>query len=141
MLNSIYKLLGQLGYPHPIHPTEVHMPIGLIVGGLIFRIAAVLLRRPVLGQTAHYCTILAAIFLFPTVLFGYMDWQHFYDGDWLFPIKVKLVLAVILIMLVLNSVFLVHKKGTGSGWVLLNYTASFVVVVALGYFGGNLVYG
>ena len=141
MLNSIYKLLRQFGYPHPIHPTEVHMPIGLIVGALIFRVAAVLLRRPGLGQTAHYCTILAAIFLFPTVLFGYMDWQHFYDGDWLFPIKVKLVLAVILIMLVLNSVFLVHKKSTGSGWVLLNYTASFVVVVALGYFGGNLVYG
>ena len=57
-----------------------------------------------------------------------MDWQHFYDGDWLFPIKVKLVLAVILIMLVLNSELLVHKKGTGSGWVLLNYTPSFAVV-------------
>ena len=112
MFDAVYKLLEQIGYPHPIHPTEVHMPIGLIVGALIFRIAATLFRRPALAQTAHYCTILAALFLFPTILFGFMDWQHFYAGAWLNQIKIKLVLAVLLLVLVFVSVFLVQRKRT-----------------------------
>ena len=141
MFDSVYKLLEHIGYPHPIHPTEVHMPIGLIVGALIFRIAATLFRRPALAQTAHYCTVLAGIFLFPTILFGFMDWQHFYAGAWLHPIRIKLVLAIVLLTLVFASVFLAHKKGAGSGIVLANYAASFLIVVVLGYYGGELVYG
>jgi uncharacterized membrane protein/cytochrome c551/c552 len=141
MFDPVYKFLEQIGYPHPIHPTEVHMPIGLIVGALIFRIAATLFRRPALAQTAHYCTILAGLFLFPTMLFGFMDWQHFYAGAWLHPIKIKLVLAGVLLALVFSSVFLAYKKGAGSRIVLINYAASFLVVVILGYYGGNLVYG
>ena len=141
MFDAVYKLLEQIGYPHPIHPTEVHMPIGLIVGALIFRIAATLFRRPALAQTAHYCTILAGLFLIPTLLFGFMDWQHFYAGVWLNQIKIKLVLAVLLVVLVAVSVFLVQRKGTGSAIVLTSYAASFLVVVVLGYYGGDLVYG
>jgi mono/diheme cytochrome c family protein len=141
MFDTVYKLLEQMGYPHPIHPTEVHMPIGLIVGALVFRVAATLFRRPALAQTAHYCTILAGLFLLPTILFGFMDWQHFYAGAWLYPIKIKLVLAGVLLVLVFASVFLARKKGAASGIVLTNYAASFLVVVVLGYYGGNLVYG
>lgn len=141
MFDSVYKLLDQLGYHHPIHPTEVHIPIGLIVAALLFRIAAGLLRQPGLEKTAYHCTLLAGLFLFPTILFGLMDWQHFYAGAWLFPVKIKLVLAAILIALVFASIILAHKKGVGSGMVLLNYTVSFAVVVVLGYFGGSLVYG
>jgi hypothetical protein len=37
--------------------------------------------------------LLAFIFAFPTALFGYTDWQHFYDEDWLFPIEVRLFLS------------------------------------------------
>lgn len=141
MLNSVYHLLDQIGYPHPIHPSEVHIPIGLIAGALIFRIVALLFQRPVLAQTAHYCSILAFIFLFPTVLFGFMDWQHFYAGAWLYPIKIKLLLAPVLIVWVLAGVILAHKRGVESGFVTINYGISFIMVVALGYFGGNLVYG
>ena len=141
MFGFVYKFLDQIGYPHPIHPTEVHMPIGLIVGALLFRIAAALFRRPALAQTAHYCTILAFIFLFPTLLFGFMDWQHFYAGVWLRPIKIKILLAAVLIVSVSVGIFLAYKKGTGSGLVLINYGISFVIVVVLGYYGGNLVYG
>ncbi|MCL4471636.1 MAG: cytochrome c [Gammaproteobacteria bacterium] len=141
MFDSVYKLLDQLGYPHPIHPAEVHIPIGLIVGALLFRLAAALFRQPGLEKTAYHCTILAGIFLFPTVLFGLMDWQHFYAGAWLFPIKIKMVLAAILIVLVFASIILAHKKGVGSGRVLLNYIGSFAAVVVLGYYGGGLVYG
>ena len=141
MIDFVYKLLEQLGYPHPIHPTEVHMPIGLIVAALIFSVVAALFRQPPLARSAYYCTLLAGIFLFPTVLFGIMDWQHFYAGDWLVVIKWKMALASILIVSVFTSVFLVRKKGDASKLVMGSYLVSFVLVVMLGYLGGNLVYG
>jgi len=141
MFDSIYQFLDRIGYPHPIHPTEVHMPIGLIVGALVFRIAAMLFRRPALAQAAHYCTILAFIFLFPTILFGFMDWQHFYAGAWLHPIKIKLFLAAVLIAWISAGLFIAYKRGIESRFVMLNYSVSFLLVVVLGYFGGDLVYG
>jgi cytochrome c6 len=113
----------------------------LIVAALIFSVVAALFRQPPLARSAYYCTLLAGIFLFPTVLFGIMDWQHFYAGDWLVVIKWKMVLASILIVSVFTSVFLVRKKGDASKLVMGNYLVSFVLVVALGYLGGNLVYG
>jgi mono/diheme cytochrome c family protein len=141
MLDAIYKFLEHIGYAHPIHPTEVHMPIGLIVAALIFRVAGMLFQRPALVQTAHYCTILAGLFLAPTIVFGLMDWQHFDDGVWLPAIKIKLALAAVLILLVCVSVALVHWKKGGSAIVLTIYAASFAAVVVLGYAGGGLVYG
>jgi len=141
MFDAIYRFLAQHGYPHPIHPTEVHMPIGLIVAALVFSVVAIGFRKPMLARTAHHCTILAGIFLLPTILFGLMDWQHFYAGEWIFAIRLKLILAVVLIILVFSSILLAGKKGVDSKLVLGNYIASFVVVVVLGYLGGNLVYG
>ena len=73
MFNFVYKFLAGLGYTHPIHPTEVHMPIGLVVGAFIFAWIALLFRRPRLTQTARYCVTLAFIWVFPTMLFGIMD--------------------------------------------------------------------
>ena len=69
-----------------------------------------------------------------------MDWQHFYAGAWLYPIKIKLILAV-LIVWIFAGLFYIHKKGIASRFVLMNYAISFVLVVIIGYFGGNLVYG
>jgi len=141
MFDGFYSFLARLGYPHPIHPTEVHMPIGLIVAALVFRIAAPLLHRPALIRTALHCTVLAGIFLFPTMLFGVMDWQYFYHGAWLFAIKVKLPMAIVSLILVFANIWLAYKRGPDAGVVFANYVVSFLVVVVLGYFGGNLVYG
>jgi uncharacterized membrane protein len=141
MFNFVYEFLARIGYTHPIHPTEVHMPIGLLVGALVFAYVAVFLKHRKLEQTARYCTILAFIWIFPTMLFGYMDWQHFYSGAWLFPIKVKLTLAVILTALLLIAIFIGHKKGGDSKAALTLYSLCFLVVVALGYYGGELTYG
>jgi uncharacterized membrane protein len=141
MFNSVYEFLARLGYTHPIHPTEVHMPIGLVVGALIFAYVAVIFNRRQLENTVRYCIILAFIWLFPTILFGYMDWQHFYLGAWLFPIKVKITLAFILAVLLLIAILIGRKKGAGSIPALVLYTLCFMVVVVLGYFGGQLTYG
>ncbi len=141
MFDFVYEFLARLGYTHPIHPTEVHMPIGLVVGALVFAYVAAIFKRRKLEPTVRYCIILAFIWIFPTMLFGYMDWQHFYSGAWLFPIKVKLTLATILATLLLIAIFIGHKKGADSKAALTVYSLCFLVVVVLGYYGGELTYG
>jgi uncharacterized membrane protein len=141
VFNFVYEFLSRLGYNHPIHPTEVHMPIGLVVGAFVFAWIAVLFRRPKLATTARYCVILAAIWVFPTMLFGIMDWYHYYAGAMLLPIKVKLIFAPGLTILLWIAVILGYKKGAGSRPVLAIYCACFAIVIILGYFGGQMVYG
>ena len=141
MLDSIYQFLAKLGYSHPIHPTEVHIPIGLVVGALVFAVVAAVFRRERLLLTPRHCLILSLIWVFPTVLFGIMDWQHFYHGAWLFPIKVKLVMAPVLIILLVVAIILGHKYGATSKATLFVYFLCFCSVVVLGYFGGQLVFG
>ncbi|MGW8186734.1 MAG: c-type cytochrome [Desulfobacterales bacterium] len=141
MFNQVYEFLDKLGYSHPIHPTEVHMPIGLVVASVLFIYIAVIFRRRSLEQTVRHCIILAFIWIFPTILFGYMDWQHFYAGAWLFPIRVKLATAAGLTLLLLLSVIVAHRRGPASKAAVTLYTVCFLAVVVLGYFGGQLVYG
>jgi hypothetical protein len=84
--------------------------------------------------------LLALIFTFPTALFGYTDWQHFYDGDWLFPIKMKLFLTgVLVVLLVIAFVFSLKAKSEAKG-LLTIYTLCLITVTFLGYFGGQLVF-
>jgi uncharacterized membrane protein len=141
MIDAVYVFLNKLGYHHPIHPTEVHMPIGLVVGALIFALLAFLFHRQKLLLTPRHCVLLALVWVFPTMLLGYMDWQHFYGGAWILPIKVKLVVAPCLTILLAAAVYLGRKYGATSLKVLPVYFLCFCAVVLLGYFGGQLVFG
>jgi uncharacterized membrane protein len=87
MFEFIYQPLTNLGYNHPIHPTLTHVPIGMAMGAFIFVLIAVITRKKNLAQTARHCSVLALIGPVPTALLGLMDWQHFYGGLLLFPIK------------------------------------------------------
>jgi uncharacterized membrane protein len=141
MIDELYILLNEMGYHHPIHPTEVHMPIGLVVGAFIFAFIAFSLRRQNLLLTPRHCVLLALIWVFPTMLLGYMDWQHFYGGAWIRPIKVKLTVAPSLAILLAAAAYLGRRYGAASIRVLPLYFLCFCAVVVLGYFGGQLVYG
>ena len=141
MIDAVYVFLNKFGYHHPIHPTEVHMPIGLVVGALIFALLAFLFHRQKLLLTPRHCILLAFVWVFPTMLLGYMDWQHFYGGAWILPIKVKLVVAPCLTILLAAAVYLGRKYGATSLKVLPVYFLCFCSVVILGYFGGQLVFG
>jgi len=141
MLDFIYQLLAKIGYTHPIHPTGVHVPIGLVVGALVFALTAAVFQREKLILTPRHCIILAFIWIFPTILLGLMDWRHFYGGAWLFPIKVKLVVAPLLAVFLFVAILFARKDGATSKKVLLMYFLCFCCVVVLGYFGGQLVYG
>lgn len=140
-IDSFYKFLGSLGYTHPVHPALVHIPIGLVIGAWVLGLSALISKQASLARSSRHCLILAFIFFFPTVLFGFADWQHFYGGTLLFLIKMKLILAGILVVLLLVGVML--SLGAKSEYVSLSIicTLCFMVVVGLGYFGGELVYG
>lgn len=141
MFESIYTSLEKIGYAHPLHPTLIHVPVGLVIGAFVFGLLAWLFRRSTLSQTAYHCTILALVGLFPAAIFGYMDWQYHFAGAWLFPIKVKLILAgVLLILLLIALTFGRHPDRKPQSAVGI-YLLCLLTVIALGYFGGELVYG
>ena len=141
MIEFLYQALAKIGYTHPIHPPVTHATVGMVIGAFVFGITAWKLRHQGLSQAAHYCIILALIALFPTVLSGFMDWQHYYAGAWLFPIKMKLPLAGLLLILLVFALSVGSRATTISKQALIIYALCLLNVTAVGYFGGELVYG
>lgn len=137
-MDFIYQFLERLGYSHPIHAPLDHMPIGLIAGALVLRLGAIFLDRPSLTRAAFYCLILALVFTVPAALVGVMDWQHYYSGAWVFPIKIKIILTFLLFLLLVVGVVLGWRGKAESKSFLTVCFLSFVTVVGLGYFGGEL---
>lgn len=141
MLNAFYELLDRIGYLHPIHPAMTHMPIGLVVAAFFISWAAVLSGHRSWLRLGYPLFVLAFLFWFPTVIFGYLDWQRYYAGAMLHPIIMKMILAGILFVLLLAGLVLGWKDRSGPAVMLTVYTLSFAVVTALGYYGGQVVYG
>jgi uncharacterized membrane protein len=141
MIEKTYQAFAAFGYTHPLHPTVIHLPIGLILGATFFAVIAAFFRLGSFATTAKHCMVLAFLALFPAVLLGYGDWQHFYGGAFLFAIKVKLFLAGLLTLFLL-LLLLQGRKGDGIPMKHLPlYFVCLVLVIGIGYFGGELVYG
>jgi uncharacterized membrane protein len=141
MIAWVYHALANLGYTHPLHPPLTHLPVGLVLGAFIFAVTGKALRRPNLALTARHCIALALISAFPTMLLGFLDWQHFYVGAWSFPITMKLGLACSLIILLIAADVQGRMVQRRSGGFPTIYVLCLMNVVALGYFGGDLVFG
>ena len=141
MGDFIYSILVKIDFNHPLHPIITHLPVGLIMAAFVFSLVALLFRKPDFAQTARHCSILAMISTFPTLLLGVMDWQHFYAGAWLFPIKIKFFLAGVILILLFVTVSVAASTKEGSVKTVLLYGLCLITVVGLGYFGGELVYG
>jgi mono/diheme cytochrome c family protein len=141
MIEFLYNTLAKVGYTHPIHPAVTHLTVGMVIGAFLFGIVAWKLRHQGLARTAHHCIILALLAVFPTVLSGLMDWQHYYGGAWLFPIKMKLPLAGLLLILLVFALSAGSRAESISKRALIIYALCLVNVTALGYFGGELAYG
>jgi len=136
MLEFLYQTLTKIGYTHPIHPPVTHLTVAFLFGIFAWK-----LRYQGLAKTAHHCIILALLALFPTVLSGLMDWQHYYAGGWLFAIKMKLALAVLLFILLVFALSAGYKAEAVSKSAVILYALCLVNVTAIGYFGGELVFG
>ena len=141
VIEFLYQALAKIGYTHPIHPPVTHATVGIVFGAFVFGIAAWKMRHQGLSRAANYCIVLALITLLPTIFLGFMDWQYFYGGGWLFPIKMKLALAALLLILLVFALSAGYRGETISRQALIVYTLCFLNVTALGYFGGELVYG
>ncbi len=141
MIESIYQTLAKIGYTHPLHPPATHLPAGLIIGAFLFALMAWIFNRKNLAQSARHCLILALIMAGPTILLGLMDWQYRFGGAWIFEIKMKLVLAGILLLLLILAVIYGALAGAFTKTVVVIYALCLLTVIGLGYFGGELVYG
>jgi len=139
MIESIYRIAAALGYTHPFHPVITHIPMGMIIGGFIFKISS--MKWQDLAKTACYCFILALIFAPLTALLGYMDWQHRLFGKMSGFIAAKFVLTACLITLLSITVYLDRKGKAGGKVLLLFYTLCLLTAVGLGFVGGELAYG
>ncbi len=141
MIDLFYDLLARIGYTHPLHPPLTHIPMGLAIGAFFFALVSLLFRRSILPSFAYRRIILLAlIFAFPTALLGYTDWQHFYDGDWLFAIEVKLILTGVLIILLFIGATYGRKTERETKGHLIVYTLCLLVVTGLGYFGAQVLF-
>jgi mono/diheme cytochrome c family protein len=140
VFEPFYHFLVSIGYTEPVHPPLTHFPIALVTAALIFGLLARMFKRASLATTARHCVVLAWLLFFPTVLLGYMDWQHFYHGVFLFPIKVKIGLASFLFVLLTTAMFLLLRGRGESGAMLVIYFLGFLTVGGVGYFGGRIVY-
>jgi uncharacterized membrane protein len=141
IFNQFYNALYSIGYSDPIHSPMTHIPIGLVVGALVLGVLAWVLNRPRLAQGARYCLVLAWLFIFPTVLLGFMDWQYWCQGAWLLPIIIKICLVCFLFVLLSVGMILVLTGREESKAFLVIYLIAFSTVGGLEYFGGRLVFG
>lgn len=153
MFHPVYVFLKSLGYDHPIHPMVTHIAVGLTIGALVFGLVSVIFRRVALKLTAWHCALLACVSVIPIAFFGIMDWQEKYNGEWMSTIIIKMILAgclfvTLLIALLLGRATEEERKGTATRpWRSPRAIASLAlygvctgIVIALGYFGGSLVY-
>ena len=141
MVEMIFEFLAKFGFTHPLHPGLTHLPMGMAMGAVTFRLACFLPKLKGLAKTGYHCVILGLLGIPPTVITGYMDWQHRYGGEWENLIIIKMVLA-----LILTGLFLaIAIKDDPDNPKLDNNTGLYVIVVifaiGLGFSGGELLYG
>ncbi len=141
MIDGLYALLARLGFDEPLHSPITHMPIGLVVGALIFFLVAILFKRKNLILSARHASILALVFAFPTILLGVFDWMHFYHGVLMPAIKIKMGLAGGVLVLLGAGIILGSEVKLKTIWMTVIYALSFVAVMGLGWLGAGIIYG
>ncbi len=141
MIDAFYAWVVRLGFTDPLHAPVTHIPIGLVIGAFLFFLVAVLFNRKSLVLTARHVSILAFIFVFPTILLGVMDWLHFFKGAMVAPIKFKMILASAVLVLLAAGIIVGSELKVKSAPLMVIYALAVIGVVGLGWFGGKLVYG
>jgi mono/diheme cytochrome c family protein len=141
MVDAMYGLLKSVGFTDPLHALLVHMPMGLVIGAFLMVLVALLFRRKNLLITARHVSILAFLFVFPTILFGVFDWLHFFKGAMIQPIRFKMALAAAVLLILGAGIVAGGGLKVRNTAVAVLSALAFACVVGLGYFGGGLVYG
>ena len=141
MIDHIYQILEQIGFTHPLHPAMTHIPMGMVMGSFVFTLSYLVLRKPDLLKTSHYCIILALLGVVPTALLGFMDWQYKFGGEWSGIILTKIILFFLFTFLL----FVTYQTGRQDKMAYTKYLILNVLLLAnaigLGFMGGELQYG
>jgi mono/diheme cytochrome c family protein len=141
VIDTLYQWLASIGYKDPLHAPLTHFPIALAIGALLFFLGALIFSRKSLVLTARHVAILAFLFAFPTILFGVFDWLHFFKGVLLTEIKIKMILAAVVLVVLAAGIILGSEIKVRTVPLLIVYALASVAVIGLGYFGARLVYG
>jgi uncharacterized membrane protein len=141
MIDELYAFLARFGFSEPLHSPITHMPIGLVAGALIFFLVGIFFKRKNLVLTARHASILAFVFVFPTILLGVFDWMHFYHAALFTPIKIKMALASISIVVLGTGIIVGSEIKLHSVTMTIVYALAFVIMIGLGYFGSGIIYG
>ncbi len=140
MVENIYSMLAQVGFSHPLHPMVTHVPMGMIIGMVVFSFLGLMWRKGTLDKTAYHCSVLALLSVLPVIAAGLLDWMQFQQGEWNEFIIIKMILGGVLTLLLASSVSLKRKEAS-PGKMFLIYLACLACAGSLGYSGGELVFG
>ena len=141
MINQFYQLLEQIGFAHPLHPAMTHIPMGMVMGSFVFTLSYLVLRKPDLLKTAHYCIILALLGVVPTAVLGFMDWQYKFEGEWSGIILTKIILFFVFTFLLFITYQTGRRENMGYMKYLVLNALLMVNAIGLGFMGGELQYG
>ena len=140
MSNLVYGLLEKVGYFHPLHPILVHITVGTVIAAFLFALGGWIFGRTGFYTTARHIIVLSFFSWFLTFIMGLIDWSHYYGGEMFGTIQMKIILAIVLLAL-LGAVIGVNRKVSADSKIsLILYALCVVVVVALGFYGAELVY-
>jgi mono/diheme cytochrome c family protein len=141
MIDSLYQLVAKTGFTDPLHAPFTHIPIGLVIGAFLFFLVAIIFGRKNLLTTARHVSILAFLFVFPTILFGVFDWLHYFHGALIPAIKIKMILASAVLVLLALGIIVGSELKVHAAPMVVIYALAFVCVTGLGWYGARLVYG
>lgn len=140
MIESLYSFLASVGFTHPLHPMLTHIPMGMIIGMVVFSLVGVIWNNPDLPETAFHCSVLALIAILPVIAAGILDWIHFQEGAWNKYIIAKMILGALLTIFLAVSIVM-KKNQVSPTKMLLFYLLCLACAGGLGFSGGQLVYG
>jgi uncharacterized membrane protein len=140
MVEFIFNFLQQVGFNHPLHPASTHIPMGMVMGAFFFGLAALKWPDKPFASTAFHCSVLGLLFLIPTAIAGILDWQYSFQGELGAIIVSKMVLAVILLATLIVAVKMGLQKSSAKNMLII-YSICLLIVSALGFLGGQLLYG
>jgi uncharacterized membrane protein len=138
MTEVIFEFLNKVGFAHPLHPALTHIPMGMVMGAVTFRLASFLPRLKYLAKTGYHCIVLGLLGIFPTAFSGYLDWQHTFGGEWEFLIILKMVLAVILTSILAIIIIIDDPENPKFDKKTLFYFLIVLLAIGLGFSGGEL---
>ena len=140
MTEVIFEFLNKIGFVHPLHPAFTHIPMGMVMGAVTFRLVSFLPRLKILARTGYHCIILGLLGMAPTAFSGYLDWQHTFGGTWEFLIILKMVLAVILTVLLAAIAIMDDPENPRFDKTTLFYFLTLLLAIGLGFSGGELTH-